>query len=119
MVVQSTIDNLKERPKDEKQVVAGGIAITVVVVLLVGWAVIFFKRIQSGSQQINFESGAQEEFNFSATRDAQQQIENSQGQNTDDLSRLRYDAASNQVGGQGQIYLEEIDGDGFGTGSDF
>lgn len=117
MVLEKTVDNLKDRSKDERQVVAGGIAVTVVVVLLVGWAVIFFKRIQSGSQQVNFESGAQEEFNFSATREAQQAIQNSQGTGGEDLSRLRYDAAANQVGGQ--IYLQEIDSaPGFG-GSNF
>lgn len=118
MVLQKTVDNLKDRSKDERQVVAGGIAITVVIVLLVGWAVIFFKRVQSGSLETNFDSGAQSEFNFSATREAQQAIQSSQGSGSEDLSRLRYDAAAQDA--SGQIYLQEIDsGTGFGSESDF
>lgn len=110
MVLQKTVDNLKERSKDERQVVAGGVAVTVVAILLVGWAVLFFKRVQSGSQQINFDSGAQDEFNFSATREAQQAIQNYDAQSAEDLYRLRDDAAANQLRGEQQIYLQEIGG---------
>lgn len=109
MVVQKTINNLKERPKDERKVVAGGIAITVVVVLLLGWAVMFFKRIQSGSQKVNLDSGAQDQFNFTTTKQAQQAIQQ-QAQNPDqgDLYQLRNDAAANQVGTQQQMDVQQI-----------
>lgn len=113
MVVQKTIDNLKDRPKDERKVVAGGIAITVIVVLLIGWAILFFKRIQSGSQEVNFESGVQDEFNFSSTRDAQSAIENQGGE---DLSGLRDDAAATKLRGEQEIYLQDMDNsDQFGN----
>lgn len=46
MVVQKTISNLKERPKDERQVVAMGTAGAVVLVLLVGWAFFFLKSLR-------------------------------------------------------------------------
>lgn len=49
MVIQNAIDNLKEKPHDEKKAVAGGIAIAVVVILLVGWAFLFLRNIQKGS----------------------------------------------------------------------
>lgn len=88
--------------------VAGGIAATIVVVLLVGWAVIFFKRIQSGSQQINLDSGAQDEFNFTATKQAQEAIRTSQGQSLEELIPLRDDAAAVQLGGNQQIYMQEL-----------
>lgn len=118
--MQKTIDNLKDRSKDERQVVAGGIALTVVVVLLVAWAVLFFKRVQSGAQDINLDSGAQNEFNFTATRQAQQAIESYDGQSAEDLARLRDDAAAAQLRGDQQIYLQEIgaEPDQFGNGSD-
>lgn len=55
MVVQKTINNLKDRPKDERQVVAIGFAGTVVLVLIVAWAFFFLKSLrqeQAASGQI-------------------------------------------------------------------
>ncbi len=46
MVVQKTINSLKDRPKDERQVVAMGTAGAVVLVLLVGWAFFFLKNLR-------------------------------------------------------------------------
>ena len=40
------IDNLRERPQDEKRVIAGWIAVGVVVVLFLIWAFFFFRSIQ-------------------------------------------------------------------------
>jgi len=122
VVVPKTIDNLKDRPKDEKKVVAGGIAITVIVVLLVAWAIFFLKKIQNGTQQVNFDSGAQSEFNFSSVTEAQQQIEQqSQAQNYDELYRIRSEAEAGQGGGSVPIQIQEIQGgaDAFGNSSGF
>lgn len=118
MVVQKTIDNLKDRPKDERKAVAGGIAITLVVVLLIAWAFLFFKRIQSGSQQINFDTGAQGEFDFSNVREAQAAIEAQGRGNTNDLYRIRDDAAAGQVQGAQELYIQQVGGgdvDAFGN----
>lgn len=46
MVVQKTINNLKDRPKEERQVVAVGAAGIIVLILLVGWAFFFLKSIR-------------------------------------------------------------------------
>ena len=73
MVIQKTIDNLKEKPKDEGKVVAGGIAITIMTLLFIGWAFLFFKKIQHGGD-LQLGGGAQEEFNFSSVREAQQEL---------------------------------------------
>ena len=53
MVVQRTIDNLKERPKHERKAVASWIAIGLIIILLVGWAIVFFSRIRSATQDSN------------------------------------------------------------------
>lgn len=47
MVFQQTIENLRERPHDERRAVAGGIAIGVVVILFLGWAFIFLHDLNS------------------------------------------------------------------------
>ncbi len=99
MVVQKTINNLKERPHDERKAVAGGIAIFVVIVLMIAWGFVFLKRIQSGSQQVSLDSGAQSEFNPSNVTAAQQQIEaqGSGSSNVQELYQIRNQSASNQM----------------------
>ena len=47
MVLQNAVNNLKERPRDEKKVIAGGVAIAVIVILFLVWAFLFFKKIQN------------------------------------------------------------------------
>lgn len=101
MVIQKTVNNLKDRPKDDRKAVAGGIAIFVIVVLLIAWAILFFKRIQSGAQQVNLDSGAQNEFNFTSVKAAQQAIEQQDSAGSaDELYQIRQDAAANQAGVQ-------------------
>ncbi len=102
MVVQKTIDNLKDRPHDERKAVAGGVAIFVVVVLLIGWGIMFVRKISNGTQEVNFDSGAQEEFNFAPVNEAQKAIEGMQGYSPEDLSRIRDEAAERQLQGQQQ-----------------
>lgn len=74
MVLQRALESAKDKPKDEKKAIAGGIAIAVVIVLLIGWAFFFFRSIQRGAQQQQLGGGAQDEFNFSTVRDAQQDL---------------------------------------------
>jgi hypothetical protein len=108
VVVQKTIDNLKDRPKDERKAVAGGIAIAVIAILLIGWGVLFLRKIQNGTQQVSFDAGAQNEFNPSNVTQAQQQIQlQSQGGNADDLYRIRDDAAAQQIQLNGQTQVQQ------------
>jgi hypothetical protein len=122
MVVQKTIDNLKDRPKDERKVVAGGVAIAVIAILLIGWAVLFLRNIQNGTQQVSFDAGAQNEFNPSNVTEAQQQIKlQNQNGNTDDLYRIRDDAAAQQVQGSQQFQTQQTQGgtDAFGNPTNY
>lgn len=108
MVVQKAVDDLKERPHDERKAVAGGIAIFVIVILLGAWAMLFFKRIQSGAQQVSLDSGAQNEFNPAGTIQAQQEIKDFNTMtNRDELYQIRNDSAANQVGVQ-QLQIQQV-----------
>lgn len=110
MVVQRTINNLKGRPEDERKTVAGGIAIAVVIVLLVAWGILFLKKIQRGAQTVNLDSGAQDEFNFSSTKEAQDALKQTYGDNTNDLLQIRTDAAANQLRGSQQADVQDTQG---------
>jgi hypothetical protein len=47
MVLQRTIENLRERPKHEREAVAFWIAVAVVLVLMISWATFFFRTLNS------------------------------------------------------------------------
>lgn len=121
MVVQKTINNLKDRPKDERKAVAGGVAIFVIVILLVAWAILFFKRIQAGTQTLNIDSGAQDEFNFTSVKQAQQAIQQSSANSNLELYQIRDESAAQHVGTQQQVYVQQIGQgtDAFGNPTSF
>ena len=110
MVVQKAISNLKEGPKEDKVAVASGIAISVVAILLVAWAIFFFHNIQKGSQEVNLSGGAQDQFNFSSVKEAQQQLQQTYSNTTEDLRKMRDDAVSAQLQFQQQTSVQETQG---------
>ncbi|MDO8513968.1 MAG: hypothetical protein Q7S50_00280 [bacterium] len=112
MVVQKALNNLKEGSKDDKVAVAGGIAVSVVVVLLAAWAILFFRSVASGTQQINLSGGAQDEFNFSNVKDAQQKLQESYSNTADEIRQLRDDAAASQLQTEQQMNVQPIQGSG-------
>ena len=50
MVLQRTIENLRERPSEERRAVAFGIALAVMLALFLGWAVFFFRSLEGEAQ---------------------------------------------------------------------
>ena len=100
MVLQKALDSAKDRPKDEKKVIAGGIAIFVVVALFFGWAMFFLKKIQSGEQNLEFGGGAQDEFLPESVRQAQQDIMEGFS-NLEELEAIRNESTGRQVEGGG------------------
>ena len=88
MVIQKTVDNLKERPKDERKAVAAGLAITIMGILFFGWAFLFFKKLQKSGAEGSFRSGAQEAFNFDSIKEAQEEIMKNLNAN-DELRQVR------------------------------
>lgn len=93
-MLQKSLNNLKQGPKEDKVAVASGIAVSVVAVLLVGWGILFFHKIQKGDQILNIGGGAQDEFNFQNVKEAQQQLQSAYSNTTDELRRIRNEAGS-------------------------
>ena len=112
MVVQKTINNLKSGSKDDKVAVASGVAVSVVVVLLVAWAIFFFRNIQRNSVELNLSGGAQDEFNFSGVKEAQEKLKQEYSNTTDEFLQLRNDAVSQQMQFEQQTGVQETQGNG-------
>jgi predicted PurR-regulated permease PerM len=123
MALGKTLDTLKkDGTKEDKVAVASGIAVSVVVVLLVAWAIFFFHNIQKGAQQVNLGGGAQDQFNFTSVKQAQQQLQQDQlSNNSDELLQVKQDAASGKTQTQQQVTTPPPQGsnttDQFGTPS--
>ena len=118
MVVQKAISNLKQGPKDDKIAVASGIAISVVLVHLAAWAIFFFRSVQKNANQLNLSGGAQDEFNFSSVREAQEKLKQEYSNTADEFLQLRNEAASQEMQFQQQTGIEQSRGSGadqFGT----
>jgi len=118
MVVQKAISNLKQGPKDDKIAVASGIAISVVVVLLAAWAIFFFRGVQKNANQLNLSGGAQDEFNFSSVREAQEKLKQEYSNTADEFLQLRNEAASQEMQFQQQTGVQQTQSGGadqFGT----
>lgn len=101
MVIQKAVDSMKDKSNDEKKVVAGGIAIAVVVVIFVVWAILFLKKIQNGAELQQLGGGAQDEFLGASVRDAQEALM----QDFSDLDELR--RAREQGGSQYQQSVQQ------------
>ena len=112
MVVQKAINNLKDGPKDDKVAVASGIAIYVVVVLLAAWAIFFFRGIQKNANQLNLSGGAQDEFNFSSVKEAQEKLKQEYSNTADEFLQLRNEAASQEMQFQQQTGVQQTQGSG-------
>ena len=104
------IENLKSGPRNDKVAVASGIAISVVAVLLVGWAIFFFRGIQKGAQEVNLSGGAQDAFNFTSVKEAQEQLQQVYSNNADELRQIRDDAAAAQMQYQQQTTMQQTQG---------
>ncbi len=90
MVVQKTINNLKERPKDEKTVVATGGAVFVVIILLIGWGLWFAHNIRTGGSFNTYVGDKpQDRFVAPAIRESEKSLEGTIRSDSDMLRELR------------------------------
>lgn len=96
MVLQKTVDNLKQKPTEDRKAVAGGVAVAVVIMLFIGWGFWFIKKIRSGEQVPTISSptsAANDVFDFSSLDEATRQFAESYGDTRTQLEQLRDSAA--------------------------
>ena len=114
MVIQKAVDNLKGKPTEDKKAVAGGIAIMVMIILFLGWGFFFIKKIQRGGTDLRIGGGAQDEFNFSSVKQAQEDIMKGFS-NEDELRDARQRSGSQtQTGAEFQTVYDQGSADQFG-----
>lgn len=98
MVVQEKLNQLKGAPHEDKKVVAGGIAVFVVVVLIIAWGFFFLRKIQrTDLPSLENTTVPTDQFNLDLLRDSQNAYTDSY-QPSDDIRNLRDSAAENEVG---------------------
>lgn len=94
MVIQQSIDSLKEKPHDEKKAVASGIAVGVVVILLIGWGFLFIRKIQKGTiPTLETSAVPQDQYDAAFIEQTQQQISNLYQNSADQLRAIRDESA--------------------------
>ena len=113
MVIQKAVDNLKGKPEEDKKAVAGGIAIMIMVILFIGWAFFFVKKIQHGGAKLQFGGTGQDEFNFSSVKQAQQDIMKGFSP-TDELIEARQQSGSQYAAPPTQQETHDTGNDQFG-----
>ena len=89
MVVQKTINKLKERPKDEKTVVATSGAVLVVIILLLGWGLWFVQKAKRGGEFDTYISTKQDSFMAPGVRDAEKALQETMRPNAELLRELK------------------------------
>jgi uncharacterized protein HemX len=105
MVIQKSIDTLKQRPKDERTAVAGGISIAVAAVLFIAWVIYFFHNIQSGAMTPTLNGGNQ--FSDQSMQQAQQQLQQESVTANQELMQLRDQIQSQQQGPVQQTTVQQ------------
>ncbi len=63
----SRLDKLRDKPKDDKTAIAGGVAVLVVGILLIGWGILFLKKIANEDKLIELET---QPYDLSTIRDS-------------------------------------------------
>lgn len=63
----SKLDKLRGKPKDDKTAIAGGVAIFVVAVLLIGWAILFLRKIANENGPVDIQT---QPYDLSTIRDS-------------------------------------------------
>ncbi len=98
MVVQKTLNNLKDRSHEDKKAVATGIAISVVVLLIIAWGFLFIRKMQrSDLSSLQNAAVPSDQFNMNLIRDTERELSNQYDTSGDDLREMRDTAAQNSA----------------------
>ena len=91
--MKETVQNLKDRPKEDRVAVAGGMAIMVMVLILVVWGYIFLQKLAHG-EPIETNWGPREDVvDLSGLKEATEQFNKTYNNTQDELRQIRDTAA--------------------------
>jgi len=94
--MKNAIEDLKGKPKEERTAVAGGIAVMVVALLLVGWGFFFLKKITRGAPVETTWGPQNDVIDFVNLKDAADSFSGAYFDATEELQRIRDEAAALQ-----------------------
>lgn len=104
----SKLNDLQNRPKDQKKVIAGGSAALIGFILFAAWAFFFFHKIVNG-EQVDTSWGPQKDImQFTNVKEAQDSFGKSYNDATSELKAIRDEAANSggTTGGQATYKLD-------------
>lgn len=119
MVIGKTVDTLKERPKEERTAVAASVAVFVVVILIIGWAFFFVKKLaKEPPSRIQGPAGADDSiFDFSSLDKATQEFTESYSTTRSQIESLRNEAADQEYRSRNQDPALQLEQNLESTGS--
>jgi len=114
--MKKAMDDLKGRPKEERTATAGAVAMAIMALLFIGWAFFFLQKLSRGVPVETEWGPRQDVIDFSNLRSAQESFSNVYFDATEELRKIRDEAASRQ---RDALQAEQNSGASGGNSFDF
>jgi uncharacterized protein (DUF1330 family) len=120
--MKDTVNNLKERPKEDRVAVATSVAGVVMIIIFIGWGYFFLKKIAAG-EPVETSWGAREDVvDFSSIEEATRQFNETYYNAQEELRQIRDAAAQAELdrtraNASSDIFIDTSDSSSNSSGS--